>query len=78
MLGNIKTKKEKTMNRRIAKKILNPDGFHWSWYKNRVGMRSLAPVNAPLYFKACRTLGRKPYYDSAWLKLIGQFRNRED
>ena len=65
------------MNKRQARKILNPNGFHWVWYKNRVGMWSLAPKNAPLYFKACRVLSIKPYYDSEWLKLIGQFRKED-
>lgn len=65
------------MNRRIAKKILNRDGFHWSWYRNDSGLWSLAPINARLYFKACKKLKiTQPYYDAEWLKLIDGFRKK--
>ncbi|MGN0929937.1 MAG: hypothetical protein ACI4N3_04830 [Alphaproteobacteria bacterium] len=64
------------MNRRTAKKILNRDGFHWSWYRNDCGLWSLTPLNAKLYFKACKKLKRNPYYDAEWLKLIEGFRKK--
>ena len=64
------------MNRRIAKKILNFNSFHWSWYRNDSELWSLAPINARLYFKACKKLKKKPYYDAEWLNLIAGFRKK--
>ena len=64
------------MNKRIARKILNPNSFHWQWYE-RNGLRSIAPIHPYLYYKACRTLHRKPYYDTEWLKNIQKWRNKQ-
>lgn len=62
------------MKKRIAWKILNPDGFHWDWYKNRGGMWSLAPIHPALYYKVCKTVHLKPYYDKEWLSKIQKWR----
>ena len=61
------------MNKRIAKKVLNQDGFHWQWYA-RNGIISLAPIHSELYFKACARLHQKPYYDKQWLANIQKWR----
>lgn len=61
------------MKKRIARKILNTDGFHWKWYwRNRLW--SLAPIHSALYYKACKTLHEKPYYDKEWLSKIQKWR----
>lgn len=66
------------MKKRIAKKILNSEGFYWSLYCNPNGIGSLAPKSTPngirLYLKANKILKRKPYYDKEWLQLIEKFR----
>lgn len=70
------------MNKRIAKKILNSEGFHWSWYFNSNGIGSLAPKSTPngirLYLKANKRLKRKPYSDKEWLLLIEKFRRKAE
>lgn len=65
------------MKKRIARKILNTDGFHWKWYwRNRLW--SLAPIHSALYYKACRTLHEKPYYDKEWLSKIQKWRKEHE
>ncbi len=61
------------MNKRIARKVLNQDGFHWGWYK-RGALISLAPIHSELYFRACKRLHEKPYYDRTWLAKIQRWR----
>ena len=61
----------KDMKKRIARKILNTNSFHWKLYKSRGGaLFSLVPIHPNLYYKACRTLHIEPYYDPEWLKDI--------
>ncbi len=62
------------MKKRIAMKILNPESFHWQWYYRSGILWSLAPIHTKLYFKACRRLHQKPYYDREWLKNIQKWR----
>jgi len=64
------------MKKRIANKILNIHGFHWHWYA-RNGLISLAPIHPNLYYKACKRLHQKPYYDREWLNNIKQWRSYE-
>lgn len=64
------------MKKRIAKKILNQNSIHWDWYYNDNGLWSIYPKNPSRFFKACKRLHIKPYYDMEWLKLIKDFRRK--
>lgn len=59
------------MKKRIARKIVDPYGIHWGWYKSRsADLWQKAPLDYNRYRNACKSMHKKPYYDTEWYSMI--------